>query len=125
MAKRILVTDDEPDIVLIIKTALQSEGYDVETASNGAECVEIAKANPPDLFMLDVMMPGMSGFDVVRALKAHEPTSKIPVIMLTGLSERQKIKEALTSGVEYYIVKPFEFEDLIAKVKEALSGGDI
>lgn len=120
MAKRILAADDEPDVLLIIKTALQTEGFDVETASNGLEALEQGMANPPDLFVLDVMMPGLSGFELVEKLKEHGPTSTIPIIMLTGLSERGKIKEALSSGVNFYIVKPFEFEDLISKVNEAL-----
>lgn len=122
MAKRILATDDEPDVLLIIKTALQSEGFDVSTASNGFECLEAAKASPPDLFVLDVMMPGMSGFEVVAKLKEEPSTATIPIIMLTGLAERGKMKEALSGGVDYYIVKPFEFEDLINKVNEAIEG---
>lgn len=124
MGKRILATDDEPDILLIIKTALQSEGFDVETAPCGVDCLESAKANPPDLFLLDVMMPEMDGFEVVRQLKAHEPTSTVPIIMLTGVSERAKIADALSHGVNYYIVKPFDFEDLVSKVKKALAGED-
>lgn len=122
MAKKILATDDEPDVLLIVKTALQSEGFDVETAANGPECLEAARANPPDLFVLDVMMPGMSGFEVVEKLKEDPATATIPIIMLTGLAERVKIKEALTGGVDFYIVKPFEFEDLINKVNQALDG---
>jgi len=124
MGKRILATDDEPDILLIIKTALQSEGFDVETAPCGADCLESAKANPPHLFLLDVMMPEMDGFEVVRQLKAHEPTSTVPIIMLTGVSECGKIADALSHGVNYYIVKPFDFEDLVSKVKKALAGED-
>lgn len=124
MAKRILAVDDEPDVLLILRTALQSEGFDVETAANGPDALELAGANPPDLVILDVMMPGMTGFDVLRALKAQQATALIPVIMLTGLSERSKIQEALSSGIDYYIVKPFEFDDLIAKVNQALEGFD-
>lgn len=120
MAKRVLAVDDEPDVLLIVRTALQSEGFEVTTAANGPDCLEAAEASPPDLILLDVMMPGMTGFEVLRKLKANEKTSLIPVIMLTGLSERSKIQEALTSGTDYYIVKPFEFEDLIGKVNEAL-----
>lgn len=125
MAHRIIATDDEPDVLMIIKTALETEGFDVATASSGPECLELTENQPPDLYVLDVMMPGMSGFDVVRELKSKPETSTIPIIMLTGLSERDKIKEALTTGVDYYIVKPFEFEDLIAKVNTALEGGDL
>lgn len=121
MSARILAVDDEPDVLTIVQSALQSEGYEVETAANGQDCLEAAKANPPDLILLDVMMPGMSGFDVLRELKAHDPTSRIPIIMLTGLSERKKIQEALASGIDYYIIKPFDFHDLIIKVHQVLS----
>jgi DNA-binding response OmpR family regulator len=120
MAKRILAVDDEVDVLLIVKTALQSEGYEVETASNGFDALTLARDNPPDLVLLDVMMPGMTGFEVLRALKGEEATSMMPVIMLTGVSERSKMQEALMSGTDYYIVKPFEFHDLLAKVKEVI-----
>lgn len=122
MAQRILAVDDEVDVLLIVKTALQSEGFEVETASNGPDGLALAKDNPPDLIMLDVMMPGMTGFEVLRALKQIERTSTIPVIMLTGVSERGKIQEALSSGTTYYIVKPFDFDDLLDKVHDALNG---
>lgn len=121
MPKRIIAVDDEPDVLLIVRSALEGEGFQVRSFGSGAECIEAAKEDPPDLFVLDVMMPGMSGFDIVHALKAHGPTSTLPIIMVTGLSERQKIKEALVSGVVYYITKPFEFDDLIAKVNQALA----
>ena len=121
MGKRILAVDDEIDVLLIVKTALQTEGYEVDTASNGPDALALTKENRPDLILLDVMMPGMSGFDVLRALKAEDATATIPVIMLTGVSERGKIQEALASGTEYYIVKPFEFHDLISKVNQALN----
>lgn len=123
MAQRILAIDDEVDVLLIVKTALQSEGFQVETASNGPDGLALATENPPDLILLDVMMPGMTGFEVLRALKDNKATATIPVIMLTGISERKKIQEALVSGTTYYIVKPFEFDDLLDKVKRALSGG--
>jgi two-component system, sensor histidine kinase and response regulator len=120
MSKRILAVDDEIDVLLIVKTALQSEGYDVETVNNGKDALALAKENPPDLVLLDVMMPGLSGFDVLRELKSYEPTSTIPVIMLTGVSEKSKIQEAIMSGTDFYIVKPFDFHDLISKVSDAL-----
>jgi DNA-binding response OmpR family regulator len=121
MSKRILAVDDEIDVLLIVKTALQSEGFQVETANNGKDALALAKETPPDLVLLDVMMPGLSGFDVLRELKAYEPTSTIPVIMLTGVSEKSKIQEAIMSGTDFYIVKPFDFQDLISKVNDALA----
>ena len=122
MGKRILAVDDEADVLMILRTALQSEGYEIKTASNGEDAVAAAQESPPDLIILDVMMPGMDGFDVLAELKKDEATSTIPVIMLTGVSDRKKIQEALDTGIDYYIIKPFEFEDLISKVEQALAG---
>lgn len=122
MTKKILAVDDELDVVLIVKTALQTEGFEVETANNGPDALMLAKEHIPDLILLDVMMPGMTGFEVLRALKQNEKTAQIPVIMLTGVSERSKIVEAIGSGTSYYIIKPFDFEDLIDKVNQALAG---
>jgi CheY-like chemotaxis protein len=124
MAK-VLAVDDELDVLLIVRTALQSDGYEVETASNGTDALALARDISPDLILLDVMMPGMSGFDVLRELKADESTCTIPVIMLTGLSERSKIQEALTSGTDYYIVKPFDFHDLLSKINDVLQNASM
>jgi CheY-like chemotaxis protein len=121
MGKRILAVDDESDVLMIVELALSGEGFEVETAKNGPDGLALARENPPDLILLDVMMPGMTGFEVLAQLKADEATSLIPVIMLTGVSERKKIQEALASGIDYYIVKPFEFHDLLNKVNQALT----
>ena len=118
--KKILAVDDENDLLLIVKTALFSEGYDVITASNGPDGIALAQDHKPDLIVLDVMMPEMTGFEVLEQLRQDPTTESIPVIMLTGLSEKDKIRQALDSGINYYIVKPFEFHDLISKVKTAI-----
>lgn len=123
MAKRILAIDDEPDTLLVIQNALKGEGYEVQTAPGGEAGLQAAFANPPDLITLDVMMPGMNGADVSRKLKANPLTAKVPIIMLTALTEKKYIKAALLQlGVQYYIVKPFEIVDFLNKVKEALEG---
>ena len=88
-----------------------------QTATNGPECIEAAKKNPPDLILLDVMMPEMSGFEVLKELKMAPPTDKIPVIMLTVLSEREMLEEARESGVVDYAIKSHGFGDLIDKVR--------
>lgn len=120
MAERILVTDDEPDVLMIVQTGLEAEGYDVITATNGQDALDIAEREQPDLILLDVMMPNMDGFEVLGKLKEGDKTAKIPVIMLTGLSDRSKIQQALVSGIDYYVVKPFDFDDLTTKVRTAL-----
>jgi DNA-binding response OmpR family regulator len=119
--KKILAVDDENDVLLIIKTALFSEGYDVITAANGYDALAMAEDHKPDLIVLDMMMPEMNGFEVLRSLRESETTATIPVIMLTGVSDKSRIQQALDAGIDYYIVKPFEFHDLIAKVKIAIA----
>ena len=120
MTTKILAVDDEPDVLVIIKTGLEIEGYDVVTAANGVDALSQAREEKPDLIILDVMMPKMDGFEVLDKLKQEEATSEIPVIMLTGISEREKIQKALISGIVSYIVKPFNFDDVLAKVREGL-----
>jgi DNA-binding response OmpR family regulator len=118
--KSVLAIDDENDVLLIIKTALQSEGYEVLTATNGFDGLAIAEDQRPSLILLDLMMPEMDGMEVLKKLKESKVTDDIPVVILTGLSDRGKIREALDKGTSYYIVKPFEYQDLVSKVKLAL-----
>jgi DNA-binding response OmpR family regulator len=118
--KKILAVDDENDILLIVKTALMSEGFDVTTASSGEDAVATAKEFHPDLVILDLMMPGMDGLATLAELRKLKSTASTPVLMLTGVSERKVIINALNKGVAHYIVKPFECDELIAKVKTTL-----
>jgi two-component system OmpR family response regulator len=122
--KRILAVDDEPDVLLIIKTALLSEGYNVRTAPGAEEALAQIQEFRPHLVLLDMMMPRMSGFDALHAIREIPEFKSLPVIMLTGLSDKDNIKKALNMGVEYYMMKPFEFHDLISKVKIAISDSE-
>jgi DNA-binding response OmpR family regulator len=125
--KRILAVDDEADVLLIVKMGLMSEGYEVDTATNGFDALSKAKDSLPDLIVLDMMMPEMTGFDVLQKLRQDKATQAIPVIMLTGVADRSRIQQALDAGINFYIVKPFNLHDLVAKVKlaidEAAGGG--
>jgi DNA-binding response OmpR family regulator len=118
---KVLAVDDECDLLLIIKTALMGEGFDVVTASNGPDALALAEDEKPDCILLDVMMPEMNGFEVLQCLRGNEKTERIPVIMLTGVSDKEKIRDALSSGIDYYIVKPFQLHDLVQKVKLAIA----
>ncbi len=122
--KKVLVIDDENDILLIIKSALHEEGYDVATANNGYDGLALAEDASPDLIILDIMMPEMDGFEVLQQLKENEKTAQIPVVILTGMSSKDKIREALNKGIDYYIVKPFEYQDLVSKVKIAIDDAE-
>ncbi|HPB31721.1 MAG TPA: response regulator [Candidatus Sumerlaeota bacterium] len=127
MPKTILAIDDENDVLLIIKTALSGEGYNIVTASNGFDGLAMAQDIHPDLILLDLRMPEMDGMEVLQQLRDTEKTREIPVIILTGISEKTKIRQALDRGITYYIVKPFECQDLISKIAMAFNSpeGDL
>jgi DNA-binding response OmpR family regulator len=120
----ILAVDDESDVLLIVKTALQAEGYNVVTAPDGPDALKTAHDEKPDLILLDVMMPDMDGFEVLDKLRDDDVTCQIPVIMLTGLTERERKRSAIERGTKYYITKPFDFQDLISKVRLAIEDAE-
>jgi len=120
----VLAVDDENDVLLIVKTALQAEGYRVLTASDGPDALKTAAEEKPDLVLLDVMMPGMDGFEVLNKLRQQEATCQVPIIMLTGLTERESKRSAIEHGTKYYIVKPFDFQDLVSKVRLAIEDSE-
>ena len=117
----ILSIDDEEDIRTLVQCALQAEGqYHVKTAVDGPDGIAQAIACHPDLILCDMMMPGMDGYEVLAILRANPVTERIPVIMLTAINDRAKVREAIDTGCDYYIVKPFDIGDLLSKVKEVL-----
>ncbi|MEO8376295.1 MAG: response regulator [Candidatus Sumerlaeota bacterium] len=118
---RILAVDDENDILLIVRTSLKDE-YDVDTAASGAEALQKIEDNPPDLVILDMMMPEMDGIEVLEEIRRMTQTAMTPVIFLTGVSDKAKIREALDKGTQYYITKPFNYNELLSKVAIALNG---
>jgi CheY-like chemotaxis protein len=120
MPPKILAIDDENDVLLIIKTALSGQGYEILTASNGYDGLALAEDQKPDVILLDLRMPEMDGMEVLEQLRDNEKTQSIPVIVLTGISDKTKIREALDKGITYYIVKPFECQDLISKISLAI-----
>ncbi len=120
-AKRILVVDDDPEVLDVIQVALKSEGYQVAVARTGPDGLEAALADPPDVLILDIMMPGMHGADVCRRLKAEPTTAAVPIIMVTALSEAKYRKAALFQlDVDFYLTKPFDIADLLDKVHQAI-----
>ena len=115
--QKILVADDEASIRRILETRLKMVGYDVVTAEDGEEAVEVFNKTNPDLVVLDVMMPKMDGYGVTREIRR---TSDIPIIILTGTRHKQKVIKGITSGVAGYIVKPADSEQLLAKIETTL-----
>jgi CheY-like chemotaxis protein len=120
-AKKILVADDEPPVVQIIRANLELEGYQVVTAYDGVQALEKAKAEQPDLLILDIMMPRMDGFDVLDALKKDASTENIPVVMLTALNEIEHMDQAARKGSYCYLTKPFEPLELLMIVRRLLT----
>lgn len=118
--KKILIVDDERDLADLIAVNLQRNGYDTLVAHDGATGLDLARKQKPDLAVLDVMMPGLSGRDVTVALKADPDTSAIPILMLTAKSEETDIIVGLSMGADDYVTKPFSMKVLVARVAAVL-----
>ena len=122
--KKILIIDDYPDNVFLLQDRLEREGFEVIKAYQGETGIQKAVEEKPDLILLDIMMPDMSGFDVCKTLTAHKATNLIPIILLTALTEADNIKEGLLAGAFDYIKKPFNRIELIARINSALRFSD-
>ncbi len=120
MAKKIVLAEDEPQIARLIEFKLKKEGYQVTWKENGKEALEAIKAEEPDLVILDVMMPVMDGYEVLRRLKEDENLKSIPVIMLTARAQERDVVKGIDLGAEDYITKPFHPAELLARVKRIL-----
>jgi DNA-binding response OmpR family regulator len=119
----ILVVDDDPDSLDVVRTYLEAKGYRVATATNGQEALARLEEIHPALMLLDVMMPGMDGWEVARVVKNHPEHAAIRVVMLTARSDFSDKQEGLRSGADDYIVKPVRLEELGAKVQRNLDIG--
>ena len=117
---KLLLTDDDQDLVGIVSMVLKRNGYEMITASDGAECVAKAQNQQPDLILLDYMMPKMDGQAALVKLKASKQTQNIPVIMLTGHEEKEKMAHAQKCGAVDYVVKPCDYGVLMSKIADAL-----
>lgn len=120
MAVEILAVDDKRYLADILKVVLEAEGYKVVPAHSGGECLEKLKKMKPSLILLDIMMPGMNGWQTLEAIKKDERTKSIPVIMLTAVEEKPDEAALRARGAEDYIIKPFVQEDLVKRVKRVL-----
>ncbi len=116
----ILVVDDEERNVKLLETLLQADGYSTMSASNGRDALAQASANPPDLILLDIMMPDVDGFDTTALLKADPRTQPVPVIVITSLDDRQSKLRALEAGAEEFLTKPIDRADLKVRVRNLL-----
>ncbi|WP_017651763.1 response regulator [Fortiea contorta] len=118
-ADRILVVDDLPDNYELLQTILESEGYQVEIADNGHKALDKIAVQPPDLVLLDVMMPGMNGFEVTRRIRQNPALPFIPVILVTGYSETTPA-DGVEVGANGFIRKPIDFDHLLDRIQTIL-----
>ncbi len=120
MSERILVVDDDPDILQFVQINLELDGFRVETAPGGRQALERASENPPDLMLLDIMMPEIDGLTVLRRMRSNPTTGSVPVIILSARSLAEDRVKGLDLGADDYITKPFDLEELVARVRTVL-----
>ncbi len=118
--ERILIVDDVADNSFLLQTLLESEGYEVEVANSGQAALEKIMAAPPALVLLDVMMPGMNGFEVTRQIRQNGHLPFIPIVLVSGY-DQPSLDQALNIGANGFIRKPIDFEEVISKVKLLLT----
>ncbi len=121
--KKIAVVEDEPDILEVLSYNLKREGFDVSASLDGAEGLAMIQQVLPDLVLLDLMLPGLDGLDICRALKSHAATQNIPIIMVTAKGEESDVVLGLGVGADDYIAKPFSPKELVARVKAVMRRG--
>lgn len=118
---KILIAEDERDILELIKFTLQYGGYEVIPVSNGSDALEMTKRELPNLALLDVRMPGMSGYEVCKQIKSNRDTKHIPVVFLSAKGQESEIKNGYDSGAVDYILKPFAPDQLLNRLFEVLN----
>ena len=121
--KTIMVVDDNPDIITIVKTILEGKGYSVLSAYSGPELLTCLESQKPDLIVLDIMMPQMDGLEVLTRLKGAPDTSSIPVILLTAKVQYEDVLGGYKLGADYYITKPFTSTQLVNGINLLLGEG--
>ncbi len=121
MKLRILVADDEPELVELVEFNLKQAGYSIATAVDGAEALKKARSQPPDLILLDIMMPEMDGLEVCKILRREPATAKVPIIMLTAKASEIDRVLGLELGADDYLTKPFSVRELLLRIKKILA----
>ena len=122
MARKILIVDDEPNIVVPLVFLMKREGYEVAVAEDGQAALDALAAGAPDLVILDVMLPRMSGFEVCRRIREDPRWRGLKVLMLTAKGRDSEVEKGLGLGADAYVTKPFSTRDLVARIRELLRG---
>jgi DNA-binding response OmpR family regulator len=117
----ILIADDDPDIRDLVAFKLEQAGFDVTAVDNGLAALDSARQVAPDLVVLDVMMPGMSGIDVCRELRGDSSTAGLPIILLTARAQEGDVEVGFGAGADDYVVKPFSPRELVSRVEAVLA----
>lgn len=120
MANKILIADDEPNIVISLEFLMKREGFVVSVANDGDEAVKRIRADPPDLVLLDVMMPKKTGFEVCQEVRADPALAGVRILMLTAKGRDTEVAKGLALGADAYMTKPFSTKDLVDKVRSML-----
>ena len=120
MGARILIVEDEEPLTLLLRYNLEAEGYEVDIAARGDDAEIKLKESPPDLVLLDWMLPGLSGIELCRRVRARTDTERMPIIMLTARGEESERVRGLAIGADDYIVKPFSVPELLARIRALL-----
>ncbi len=118
----ILVLEDDPAVQTLLRKQLVAHGFKVTCANDGLDGLMKLEQIKPDLLICDVMMPNLDGIEFVKAIKGHSGTQKIPVIFLTAKTDPRSMIEGINVGARFYVTKPFQIDDLLAKINRALSG---
>ncbi len=118
MGKQVLLIEDEPNIIEAIRFILSRDGWDVRTHSNGLDAFEAARARLPDVIILDVMLPGKSGFDILAEIRADEALADTPVLMLTARGQKRDRELAERAGASHYMTKPFSNAEILETVRQ-------
>jgi len=123
MSKKVLIADDEPNIVTSLEYLMQKRGYEVKVARNGDEALALVESFRPDVVLLDVMMPRRSGYEVCQQIRERADWRHIKVVMLSAKGREAEVNKGLSLGADSYVTKPFSNQELIAKIDELLGDG--
>ncbi len=118
----VLVVEDEPIILRLLQVNLRLQGFEVVACSNGEDALRRAEERPPDVVVLDIVLPGIDGFEVCRRLRASAATADVPVLMVTAQAQAEDRERGYALGVQGYVTKPFEPAELVVLVRDALAG---